>query len=252
MKPPRITPLASGLLASLALMGLPSQAQSQPSVPMNPTALQASPSQVLHLSASAQTEVPQDWLVMTLSVQKEASQAPAVQKQLNAVLAAALASATPQAKPGWVEIRTGEMNVSPRYGRDGKINGWQGVAQLILQGRDAVQIASVASSLTDLTVAQIDWRLSPEQKKEAESRIQAEAVAQFQSKAQSLTQQFGFARYTLKEVHVSGQEVGEGVMPRRAAMVAMVAMDSPSAQPVPTLAGRSRVLVNISGSIQLQ
>lgn len=249
MKHPRITPLASGLLASLALMGLPSQAQSQPSVPMNPAALQASPSQVLHLSASAQTEVPQDWLVMTLSVQKEASQAPAVQKQLNAILAAALASATPQAKPGWVEIRTGEMNVSPRYGRDGKINGWQGVAQLILQGRDAVQIALVASSLTDLTVAQIDWRLSPEQKKEAESRIQAEAVAQFQSKAQSLTQQFGFARYTLKEVHVSAQEVGEGVMPRR---VAMVQMEAPSAQPVPTVAGKSRVLVNILGSIQLQ
>lgn len=249
MKHLRLTTFASGLLASMALVGWPSQAQNQPSVPMNPGALQAIPSQVLHLSASAQTEVPQDWLVMVLSVQKEASQAPAVQKQLNTVLAAALAAATPHAKPGRVDIGTGEMNVSPRYGRDGKISGWQGVAQLILQGRDVVQIASLASSLTDLTVAQIDWRLSPEQKKEAESRIQAEAVAQFQSKAQSLTQQFGFARYMLKEVHVSAQEAGEGVMPRR---MAMVQMDAPSSPPVPTVAGKSRVVVNISGSIQLQ
>jgi predicted secreted protein len=204
---------------------------------------------VLHLSASAQTEVPQDWLVMVLSVQREGMQAPAVQKQLNTVLAAALAGATPQNKPGSVEIKTGDMNVSPRYGRDGKINGWQGSAQLVLQGRDAIQIATLAGQLTDWTVSQIDWRLSAVRKQESETRIQAEAVERFQGKAQSLTQQFGFARYTLKEVRVSAQETGEGIMPRR---VSMAPMDAPSAAPVPTLAGKSLVVVNISGSIQLQ
>lgn len=249
MKHLRITSLASGLFAAWALMGLPSQAQSPSSGAMAHAGLQAASSQVLHLSASAQTEVPQDWLVMVLSVQKEGLQAPAVQKQLNTVLAAALATATPQAKPGSVELSTGQMNVSPRYGRDGKINGWQGSAQLILQGRDAVQIATLAGSLTDLTVSQIDWRLSSEQKKEAETRIQAEAVEHFQSKAKSLTKQFGFANYTLKEVRVSAQETGEGVMPR---MVSMVQMDAPSASPMPTVAGKSRVVVNIAGSIQLQ
>jgi predicted secreted protein len=249
MKHRNIPLLASGLFASLALMGLPSLAQSQAFGVMPQAAAQAVASQVVHLSASAQTEVPQDWLVMVLSVQREGMQAPAVQKQLNTVLAAALATATPQNKPGSLEIKTGEMNVSPRYGRDGKINGWQGSAQLVLQGRDAVQIATLAGQLTDWTVSQIDWRLSPALKQEAEMRIQAEAVERFQSKAQFLTQQFGFARYTLKEVRVSAQESGEGVTPHR---VSMVPMDAPSAAPVPTLAGKSLVVVNISGSIQLQ
>jgi predicted secreted protein len=249
MKNIRIPSLASGLFASLALMGLPSQAQSPSPGAMAHAAAPAAPSQVLHLSASAQTEVPQDWLAMVMSVQRDGLQAPAVQKQLNTALAAALAVATPQTQAGSVEVRTGEMNVSPRYGRDGKISGWQGSAQLVLQGRDAVQIATLAGQLTDWTVSQIDWRLSSEQKKEAETRIQAEAVERFQSKAQSLTRQFGFASYTLKEVRVSAQETGEGVMPRR---VSMVQMEAPSASPVPTLAGKSLVVVNISGSIQLQ
>jgi predicted secreted protein len=241
------TPLmAWALMTALALPVASVQAQSAAS---SPHAAQAALNQVLHLSASAQTEVPQDWLVITLLVQKEGLQAPAVQKQLNAMVSAALAVVIPMARPGALEVKTGEMNVSPRYGRDGKMNGWVGSAQLVLQGRDVEQITTLAGRMQDLTVAQIDWRLSPEQKAAAESRIQAEAVAQFQSKAQSLTQQFGFAAYTLREVRVSAQEVGEGsVMPR----MAMAQMDAPSPMPVPVVAGKSRVVVNISGSLVMR
>lgn len=242
-------PRTAFALAWMMTLGLPwgaALAQSQSSnVHHTP---QLAPHQVLHLSASAHTEVPQDWLVMTLAIQKEALQAHAVQKQLNAILSAALAIATPQAKPGVLEVSTGEMNVSPRYGRDGKVNGWTGSAQLVLQGRDAVQIASVASRLQDLTVAQLDWQLSPEQKNAAESRIQAEAVSRFKAKAQALTQQFGFVAYTMREVRVTGQDVSEGgAMPR----MAMVQMDA-APSPTPTLAGKSRVVVNVSGSIVLR
>lgn len=242
-------PTSALTLACMLALCLPwGSVQAQSPSPTSQPAAQAAPHQVMHLSASAQTDVPQDWLVMTLAVQKEGLQAPVVQKQLNAVLSAALAVATPLAKPGSVEVSTGEMNVSPRYGREGKINGWSGSAQLLLQGRDAVQIATLAGRLVDLSVAQIGWQLSPEQKNAAESRIQAEAVARFQSKAQSLTQQFGFAAYTLREVRVSAQEAGDGgIMPR----MAMASMDE-APLPTPTLAGKSRVVVNVSGSIVLR
>lgn len=208
----------------------------------------AAPAQILHLSASAQTEVPQDWLVMSLSVQKEGLLAPWVQNQLNTVLAAALSVAAPLAQPERLEVRTGSMNVSPRYGRDGKIHGWTGSAQLVLQGKDAEQITALAARLQDLTVSQIDWMLSSDQQKEAEARIQAQAVERFRAKAQVLAQQFGFASYSLHEVRVTAQEASEGIMPR----MAVAQMDAPPASPVPTLAGKSRVVVNISGSIQLR
>lgn len=238
--------MALGLAIALALPVAFAQAPTHPS---EPQAAHAAPHQVLHLSAWAQTEVAQDWFVMTLAVQKEGLQATAVQKQLNAVLAEAVALGTPWVKPGALAMSTGEMHVSPRYGRDGRITGWQGSAQLLLQGRDAVQMASLAARMPELTVSQIDWRLSPEQKNAAEASIQAEAVARFQSKAQSLTQQFGFATYTLKEVRIQAQEAGEGaIMPR----MAMVQMDGAAPAPVPTVAGKSRVVVNISGSIALR
>lgn len=240
--------MAWALITMLLLPAVAVHAQSASSSPM-PHAASAALHQVLHLSASAQTDVPQDWLVINLSVQKEGLQAPAVQKQLNAVLSSALALATPMVKPGGLEVKTGEMNVSPRYGRDGKINGWMGSAQVTLQGRDVEQVTTLAGRLQELTVSQIDWRLSPEQKAAAEARIQAEAVERFQSKAQSLTKQFGFAAYTLREVRINAQEAGEGVVMPRMAMA--VAMDAAPA-PVPTAAGKSRVVVNISGSITLR
>jgi predicted secreted protein len=230
MKLIRTPSLAWALMMALALPVASVQAQSAAS---STQPAQAALNQVLHLNASAQTEVAQDWLVITLSVQKEGLQAPAVQKQLNTMVSAALAVATPMAKPGALEVKTGEMNVS----------------QLVLQGRDVEQITTLAGRMPDLTVTQIDWRLSPEQKTAAEARIQAETVAHFQSKAQSLTKQFGFAAYTLREVRVSAQEVGEGVvMPR----MAMAQMDASASMPVPALAGKSRVVVSISGSIVLR
>jgi len=242
-------PIPAMALAWFMALAMPSgSALAQSQSPTLPSSTQAAPHQVLHLSASAQTEVAQDWLVMTLSVQKEGLQASAVQKQLNAVLSAALAVATPLAKPGDLRVSTGDMSVSPRYGREGKVNGWSGSAQLVLQGRDADQIATLATRLQDMVVSQVDWLLSPEQKSAAESRIQAEAVARFKGKAQALTQQFGFAAYMLREVRVSAQEAGEGgLMPR----MAMAQMDAAPA-PMPTQAGKSRVVVNVSGSIVLR
>lgn len=206
--------------------------------------------QVLHLSASAQTEVPHDWLVLSLSVQKEGVQAAAVQQQINAVLTAAVVAATPSVKPGKIELSTGGMQVSPRYGRDGKINGWQGSAHLIFQGRDASGIATVAARLPDMSVTSIAWTLSEAQKKEAEMRSQAQAVDSFKSKAQSLAQQFGFASYVMKEVRVTTPDAGNGFQPR----MAMAQMDAPvpSSLPVATVAGTAKVAVNITGSIQLK
>lgn len=246
----RITPpvMALALMMAFGLPAASGQAQTLPSLAI-PHPAHAEPRPILHLSASAQTVVPQDWLTMTLAVQKEGNQASAVQKQLNAVLSAALAVATPWAKSSSLDVSTGQMNVSPRYGREGKVSGWVGTARLVLQGRDAEQIATLAGRLQDLNVENIDWRLSPEQKSAVETRIQAEAVAQFKSKAQALTQEFGFATYILNEVRVSVQQGGEnGGNPR---MVMATQMDSAS-PPVPTLAGNSRVVVNISGSIVLR
>ena len=93
-RPQAMNALSRALMTALALPVVSVQAQSVSSPAPHAAHAAAALHQVLHLSALAQTDVPQDWLVISLSVQKEGLQAPAVQKQLNAVLSAALAVAS--------------------------------------------------------------------------------------------------------------------------------------------------------------
>lgn len=235
--------LSGALILALGTVAV--QAQTSRDLPL----VQATPSKIVHLSASALAQVQQDWLVMTLSVQKEGTDAMAVQTQIKNHLASALALARPSAQGGALEVSTGQMSVSPRYGRDGKANGWTGVAELVLQGRDIERITGVAGRVQGMTVGQVQWAISPELKRQTENRIQEDAVAQFQSRAAALTRSFGSSGYDLKEVRVSSQEsTGEPQM----RMVAMQVEALPPAMPVPAQAGSARVVVNVSGSIQLK
>ena len=94
------------------------------------------PQNVLQLSASGTVEVQQDLLSLSLTTTREGADASAVQSQLKAALDAALAEARKTAQPGQMDVRTGNFGLYPRYGRDGKISGWNGTAELVLEGRD--------------------------------------------------------------------------------------------------------------------
>jgi predicted secreted protein len=233
-----------------ATLGGGTQAQSLPlpATAASMAALGSAP--LVQLSTTAQTEVMQDWLVMTLSVQKEGAQAGQVQKLLKQATTAAIAVAKSQAQPGVLEISTGNINVGARYGRDNKINGWSGAAQLVLQGTDAEQIGALAGRLPEFTVSQVEWVLSPDAKRDAEMRIQAQAVDRFKTQAQALTRQFGFASYSLKEVRIGVQEASDNPPMLRMAAAPMDA--SAGNLPVPTVAGKTRVVVTVSGSVELK
>jgi len=234
--------ILSGALL-LAFSGAMVQAQSV----KEPQAPQVFSSKVVHLSATASAQVLQDWMVMTLSVQKEGTDPATVQKQIKATMSSALALAQASAQTGSLEVSTGQLSVSPRYGRDGKNNGWVGVAELVLQGRDIDGIAALSGRVQGMTISQVQWAVSPELKRQTANRIQGEAVAQFQSQASALAHSFGSTAYDLKEVRVSTQD-GAGEPSMR---MAAIQMDAASA-PMPVQAGSSRVVVNVSGSIQLK
>ena len=106
------------------------------------------PRDVVQLSASAALEVPQDFLMLTLSTTREGPDAQGVQEQLKAVLDAALSEAKKSAQPDAMEVRTGQFSLTPQYGRDGHIIGWRGSAQLLLQGQDMSAGAAAAARAT--------------------------------------------------------------------------------------------------------
>lgn len=213
------------------------------------TPVLAPPQNVVTLSAQASVEVPRDFLSITLAVTREGPDAAPVQAQLRQVLDAALSDARKTAKPGQVDLRTGSFSVYPRYAPKGGIAGWQGTAELIVEGKDIAAISSLAGRLQTLAVTRVAQGLSREAREQVEGEVAAQAIARFRARAESYAKQFGFGAYSIREVSVGGADSMPVPLPypRISAMAAGAAADA--AQPVE--GGRATVAVTVSGSIQM-
>jgi predicted secreted protein len=210
-----------------------------------------SPSLPLHrvnLSARASVQVAQDLLTMSLTTVREGADAPTVQAQLKSALDAALVLAKKDARPTLMDVRTGRFGLAPRYSRDGKIIGWQGTAELVLEGQDFVRISETAGKLSTLTVANASFGLTQTQRDGAQAQAQAQAIALFRQRASDIAKRFDFGSYAIGEVNVNDDE-GAPIYQPKMALARAVAAD---AAPVPVEAGLSSVSVTVSGSVQLQ
>ncbi len=238
ISPPLFRTVAPLVLAALSL---PALAQEAP--------VWSPPQNVVQLTASGSVEVQQDLLTMTLSTTRDGASAAAVQSQLKAAVDAALAAARTQAQAGELDVRTGNFSLSPRYSREGKINGWQGSAEVVLEGRDFARITQVAGRIDSLSVANVGFSLSREQTRKVEAEAQAHAIENFRQKAASLAQNFGFGGYSLRQVSVNGPQ---DFLPRPRMMAAEAMAFKADAAPVPVEAGKATVTVTVSGSVQLK
>jgi predicted secreted protein len=207
------------------------------------------PQNVLQLQANGTVEVQQDLLQMSLSTARDGTDPAVVQTQLKTALDAALSEAKKGAQPGQLDVRTGNFALSPRHNREGRISGWTGTAELILEGRDFARITQTAGRIQTMTLGGISFGLSREQRAKVEGEAQAIAIERFKAKAAELARGFGFSGYTLREVAVNANEPGFGPRMRMAAQEARSASADAT---VPVEPGRSTVVVTVSGSVQLR
>jgi predicted secreted protein len=203
---------------------------------------------VAQFFASGSVEVQQDMLSISMSTTRDGTDATTVQTQLKQALDTALAQARQAAVPEQMEVRTGNFSLYPRYGKDGKINGWQGSTELVLEGRDFSLITSTAGKIQSLSMGNVSFALSREQRAKVEGQAQTQAIERFKAKAAEITKSFGFSSYTLREVSINTNE--QGFVPRPRAM-AMSAKSDMAEAAIPVEAGKSTVLVNVSGSVQM-
>jgi predicted secreted protein len=244
----RSTPHFRGLapaIAALALLsgvttGARAQAASAPGA--------APPSGVLNLAASAETEVPKDLMTLVMGTSREGADAATVQGQLKQALDAALNEARKAAKPGQLEVRTGQFAVFPRYGNKGAITGWQGSTELVLEGRDMPAIAQLSGRLGTMTIQRVAYGLSREAREKVEGEVTAQAIARYRAKAAEMARQFGYGSVTVREVNVStNDQMGGGPVPmfERAKMAAAdVAL--------PVEPGKGVVSATVTGTVQMR
>lgn len=241
-RPVRLLPgIGAAATLSLALAAGTAAAQTMPN-----------PAGVLNITTTASAEVAKDVLSVVFSTTRDGNDAQAVQAALKQALDAALAEARKIARPGQVEVQTGNFSLYPRYGnpRNGQavIAGWQGTAELQVQGKDTAAIALLTGRIDTMSIARVGYALSKEARAKVEADVVAQAIASWRVKAQQMSQQFGYAGYAVREVHVATNEPGGGPVPL---MRAQQSMAKAADESLPTEAGRGEVSATVSGSAQM-
>ena len=207
------------------------------------------PQGVLSLAASASVEVTKDLLSVTFSTTKEGTDANAVQAQLKQALDAALGEAKKSARPGQVDVQTGGFSLYPRYAAKGGINGWQGTAQVIVEGRDMATIGQLSGRITTMTIASVDFRLSRDAGQKVEGEVSAEAIARYRAKAADYAKQFGYTAYAIREVNIATNDAQQVPFPK-ARMTAMSA--AASSDPLSVEPGKALVTATVNGTVQMK
>jgi predicted secreted protein len=210
------------------------------------------PSNVVQLSAQGMLEVPQDWLTVNLVVNKEGPDAAQVQTQLKSAVDTSLGMARAAAAEPQLRVRSGRFGVYPRYDKSGKVSGWRGQAELTLEGRDFTRIAQVAAQMQPLVVSNMAFSLSQEAQQALDSEVQGLAIERFRRRAGEVAKAFGFSSFEVREVSISSADAGEDRLFRGQAMAMEASVSNRDPEPVPVEPGRSRLTVNVSGSVQLK
>lgn len=224
----------AGLAASAALSMSPAAAEPPTAGPL------------LRVDAQAQREITDDIAVAVFFVERDGPDPTALQAAVNPVLQAALAELK---RDPALQVRSGRYTTQPRYGRDGRVEGWRVRGELIAESGEIAAVSKATSTLAGrMNVGSIGFRLSAAQRERTERELTTEAANQFREKARAAARALGFDDVELVEANLSSSG-HPGVPVMRAAM----AKDATGAEaaPVPLEPGRSQVSVGFNGSFRL-
>lgn len=225
---------------------LPPGTQSpMPPVPQSLPAAVEGKSNQLNLSARSTIEVANDVMTVTYSTLKEGTDAQAVQAALKQALDIALDEARKAAKPGQIEVETGNFSLSPRYTPP----GWQGRAELVTTGKDQAGIARLAGRIQTMSVTRVMHSLSREAREKAEAEATSQAVAKFRQRASEVTRLFGFSDFVIREISVTTSESSGEVPMVRARMNSAATVPEVA---LPAEGGRGQVTVVVGGGVEMR
>lgn len=198
---------------------------------------------VVTIEAHASAEVPLDVATITLVTETESRNPAELAQRINETLDETLKAAKAESR---VSARSGGYRTFPTSDREGRITNWRGRAEILLESRDFSALSALAGRLsTRMQVGGMSFALSPEARQSEEDRLITQAISRFQSRAQIAAKAFGYAGYNILEVGVNTQTPVPPPRPMlRSAM-------SAEASPAPVEPGRTTVVVNVSGSVQL-
>jgi predicted secreted protein len=159
--------------------------------------------QTISLDGMSTREMNNDVVAITFEATREGKDAAGVQKELRDAVHDALAVVQPHVVPEQVDVCTDSFQVQPRYNKNGKMDGYLGVATVTIKGTDTTTIASLASGITTMVVSSSKNSMSRKLKQSVEADLMKEAIADFTAKADAVTEAFGYKSWAISAVNVS-------------------------------------------------
>lgn len=205
---------------------------------------------IVNLQSEAIAEVQQDTVTIYLAAELGAKTQNEVDEPLRKVVDSVLAEAKQQKE---VKVSSNGYRVYPTSDKDGSITGWRGRAELKLESTDIQAAGKLAAQLSNrMPVSGLQFSVSPQARATHEKALLQEAIANFQDRAQDITEKMGFSSYRYKEVNVGGTGSNYHPIPRQA----MMASDSVGAvtykENMALESGTEYINVSVNGSIYLQ
>jgi predicted secreted protein len=200
---------------------------------------------LVSLNAQAEREIPNDLLTATLAAEAEgadpAQLADGVNRTMQRALAAALAYKS-------VKTQSAGYQTIPVYDKN-RVARWRVRQELRLQSADFAAATELIGKLqATLIVAGLNLGVSGEARRKAENTLIAEALSAFDERARVVRDAVKAKGYRMRDLQVSaGGAPPRPVYAAAARVLASESMAQPALEP-----GSTRILITVSGTIQLQ
>ena len=195
------------------------------------------------LMASASTDVENDLLIATVYAEVEDNDQADAADAVNR----AIGWAADQAREiDGIEIQTTNYNTRPVYANGRRIVGWVARQGLRLESQDAETLSELLGELQQrVAIQSINYGLSKAARDEAEDGLIAEALAQFNRRADLIAGELGHNGFRVVRINVG---TAGGFRPQEAMMRTMAVADvaAPAIE-----AGTQSITVTVNGTVEL-
>lgn len=146
-----------------------------------------------------------------------------------------------------VKAASGNYTTYPIYGKNNRLDGWRGNAQIRLESRDFKAAGELIGELqSSMQLAGVSFTVAPETRRKLEDELVGEGLAAFRKRAEAIRESLGGKGY--KIVHIGINHGGDHPQPLMEGMIAMKAMAAPAPE---FSGGESDLTMQISGTIEI-
>jgi len=197
----------------------------------------------ISFNSSAETEIPNDLLVVTMSARSAGDNLQKLSDDVNKTMKWALQQAKKQPE---VKFQTLNYSTSPRYSK-GKQTGWQVTQSLKLSSTDTASIVKLMGKLQQqLQTGSVSYQVTPEAREQTEQELTKTALNKFSQQADQIRKTLQRSSYKIVAINIGGNHQQPRPLMAMSRMLEADAMAAPAIE-----AGSQTVKVTISGTIEL-